>query len=973
MMATNAYPRWSFADYLRSLEAEANAKLEDVASLRPTLYVGLGGFGCTVLRMLKRHIGQTIPDRAGGFAFLGLDTHPRSPSDELTLREYIPLSVGVDPNIVAKTYPELSWFPKVCGPFKPKQIQGGADKVKAVGRLAFRHPPTFDRYSAALATIHNELKQPRQGFAPNSTLKVYVISTMAGGTGAGCLLDVMATLGKRFRQLEGADFPYQAVLASPDVLVGEANPGDLDDFYANTYATLKEIHHFLTGEAEVMVDYDHASFHGLQVSQQNLPQTIHLIGDKNEGGDVIVTKIEDLAGLVVSYLLSEIETPMHDQAGQPKVQDMENQYYGDLGLDQMPRAFSSFGTVRTGVPIDIVSSLFSLQLIRSALSAELQTPADCMDQANTWIGAERLAESGTDQVQDQIKGTILNSLRAIVAARSELLGPGTKYDDLGERCKKYISTQKEALHEAKKPLIDQEAEKIRENAQVSLDAQFEMLRSETGLGHALAFGESLAAVLQGHETSLIGETTAAKARIESVLDKDVDASAEGAQAAVPGWLGRRDRVAQAVDDFEARLEVLLNAQVDVWVKEAGQTIYSALKARLDERRATWGASKKALTGYLASAVSLITQTQSRLDHLADVAKRGSGNRFSLVDGEKSKQLYKEIIQPQESGCVQRIRRSWVDAGWMRTPGLSAEKWLDSVVPDVMGQDVLPVIQAVRFSKVMKRFYDSAEEQRTLFQTLQNLSAPLFWLDPNRKESHYHCYWIIGVHPEERDQFSALYQRHLAGNGVIYSFCDSPYEVVLYQLKMGYTLHSYRGVEGCERNYDRLENLYLKGRSAKKAVRPLHGWLEALEWENPIPRGQEEENALAAFILGRAFSTLYPPAGGGKGSYLYAKGSNYYLQLAQSAKPIDLGKGLAAAFTEFSNRPDLQVSLGELITAKTDQVGQQEIQKALKDNYLPTLKSELEKAEGSDPERETLLRKFLVSLEEHIADLQPRAI
>ncbi len=71
--------------------------LSKEASFRPIIYIGVGGFGCSVISNLKADIDTLIPEQAikDGFAFIGLDTHPRERNNILTDSEYVALSVYV--------------------------------------------------------------------------------------------------------------------------------------------------------------------------------------------------------------------------------------------------------------------------------------------------------------------------------------------------------------------------------------------------------------------------------------------------------------------------------------------------------------------------------------------------------------------------------------------------------------------------------------------------------------------------------------------------------------------------------------------------------------------------------------------------------------------------------------------------------------------------------------------------------------
>ena len=988
----------NFDEYLRGLNLQTVEEIEAVASFRPTIYIGLGGFGCAVLQKLKSEIAELAPDQIDGFAFLGLDTHPRDHHRQLTLNEYVPLSLGADPQTIAKGSPRfLGWFRPLMANFRAKTITSGADKVKAVGRLAFKNPPTFADFANKLLLAANRLRQPRQKFAQGVPTKVYVIATLAGGTGAGCLLDVLATAGKRFRDIEGADFPYQAIVATPDVLMGEASMQDLDDFYANTFATLKEIHHFLATGAEQVVDYDDGDFARLAVSQAYLPDLIHLIGDKTEKGAAVSTLIDEMADMVVAYLLSEIQTPMHDQGGQPKVQDLENQFAGALGRDDMPRAFSSFGVVRTGIPIDLVRNLFCLKLSVVALANEVAEPPAMAQEAANWIAGQGLKESDSDQLRDQIKASIIEPLKIAVDAKGELLRHGAKYDDLKNRCEQFVAKVEKALADEKKPLIDGEGTKVEQKVCSELRRQIDHLLEQGTVGKATAFLDKLSSALAVHQQSLAQQAADARKKLQEVHRKGLEQSIANVQSAIPGWWDREDRVGKALDNFELRLEGLLTAQLDLWVKEIGEKVYSTLVTALGEQRSQWQPVGEALAGYLKAGESLIIAARAQLDSLADIEKRGPGNRFSLINGDRAEDALPAGTRSAGAGGDSAHPR-WLRDGRLADATSNAEQWLTTAAAFILEHEIEPGVQGLTFNAIMKQFYPGDAEQRRLFDSLLALSAPLFWLDPNRLEPGYHSYWIIAVHPGQQHEFVNGYSRYLPGDGRVFAYFDSPHEVVLYQLKMGYTLHSHQGLHTYEATYNRLEKTYREG-LGRKPIRPIHCWPEALEWEG-IPPSRAEEETMTWFIVGRAFSYLYPKAAAAavpdvgrkepklrSGTYLFSRGSNYYLALEDDERPIALGNGLNEALENFGLHPEWQAGLKNKIELKIEELGKGVVRKRLEDEYMPLLNADIETAENaagdataSDDEatytttpakqRAVILRKLSTELKRFIKDLTP---
>ena len=980
-----------FMDYLHEIGVQNPETAENVASLRPTLYIGLGGFGCTVVRRLKAETARLVPGHVGGFGYLGLDTHNQPVQDVLTVNEYLPLGVGIDPQGAARDNPDvLGWFPQLMGAFKAHNIQAGANKIKAVGRLALRFPPTFAAFQQKLDLAANQMAQFRQNFAFAEPAKVYVISTLAGGTGAGCLLDVLATVGTYFRRTLGADFPYQAILATPEGLLRRA-PESMREFYANTYASLKELHHFWTCNEDLVVRYDETLFSDVHVNSTVLPNPLFLIGTKNESGSAVANDIEDVADVVVAYLLSEIQTPMHGDDGQPKVQDMENPLEGQAGYMGMPRVFSSFGVVRTGIPIDVVGRLFLNKLLGAVLQQELAAPAGTESAAETWIGAQRLEEAGpgVDHLQDLIKTPLQAALNVSLDAAGELLGPGLHYDDIQRRAEDLAKTVKAAQEQQQLPVIGQRRDdliKLLCNTKVDpanppgqLISDLEARRTQGSLGAALDFGRKLESKLKAHRDSLVAETVAARSHLTSGLEEELDTSIKTLGTSVKGYLGRARRVKTAVGDFEGKLELVLQQRAAIWVMEAGSAIFDSLLKTLADFSSRWSPIAKAMEGHRKKLEEELEAGALQLNAMADIGKRGPGNRFSMVDGQRAKELYEAHVKPVEDGAVQKIRQYMVKEGLFSDTGASTAEWAAAVAPWIFSSDLNDTLGALTFSAILDRFYPTDGARRALFQTLRTLASPLFWLDPGKQEAQYSAYWIIGVSPEMKRDFAQQCQVYLQGLGAVYAYFDSPHEVILYQFKTGYTGCSNRGLANYEAWYRHFEGEYQKGVGTKQ-VRPVHGWVEAQDWEELRP-DFEADDALRWFILGLAFGELYPaaaaaagaaaPAGRSrarapKGTYIFKRGSYYYLETAKEEETILIGSSLREAVANFGDHRDWQQIVKQRVETQIGAEGATKIRERLENEYVATIEEAIDTADqNKDGERLPVLRKLLSTLKTYI--------
>jgi hypothetical protein len=980
-MSTNFY------EYLSKQKRSAEQP-QKVASLRPTLYIGLGGFGCNVVRQLKEQIRGALGAAMEGFVFLGLDTHARENTDELSMNEYLPLSIGVNPTTVAQGDKDhLGWYTKVMRGYEARNIAGGANTLKPVGRLAFRYGPTFTEYINRLTAAANHLASVRDEFVSGAKIKVYIISSLAGGTGSGSLLDVMAVTGKFFRDRAGADFPYQAILVPPDVLEGEAAAVSMPDLYANTYASLKEAHHFFTSSEEVVVNYDDSNFRGMQVCQTVLPAVLHLVGNTNEVGDLVVDNIQKLGDLVVAYLMSEIQTPMNTLAGQPKVQDLENQLNTALGVDGFsPRCFSSFGVVRAGLPADKVSQVFLLHLVLATLKSELAEPDGLLQRASEWVKAHGLAEADSDDVQDRIKQNIRDSLLVTTDTIGVLMQKGAKLDDLVARAKAFVDDMRRQIDNEKKPLIESEAAKFSAAAVAAIETEFQGLLQQKTLVEATGFLRKLQQTLKIHQTSLTKEANSVRANLAGTLERQLQESVdENIQNSIPGLFGRERRVRSAVDDFGVRLEKLLNTQIDLWIKEKAGTVYTAVLEKVAGLIGHWDPAIMVLKGHQTNVEKRLVAAELELNRMADVTKRGPGNRFSLVDGEKVRRLYADEIGSEEPAVVRRIRNEWLEHDRLSDAISETESWVAGAGEFILDKEINPRLPEFSFSAVVRKFYPGDLDRVKLFAKLSTLCSPLFNLNPNSIEPGYYAYWIMAVHPDHQDEFKAAYDKLLPGQGSIFAFLDTPNEVVLYQLKMGYTIHSYRALPMYERAYNLLQNAYLRAAGGTKKMRPVHCWPEAMDWESLVA-DTTVRDTLRLFVLGRAFDRLFPAAGAptadgqsgaktGASRFISNRGQDYQLLVREDdEKPTLIGNDLGDALANLESHRQWQNVLDARIREKVDEVGPEAIRKRLSEEYLPEVQAAIADArKQTEVEQDVILSKLCGALRDYIDKLKASRI
>ena len=253
--------------------------------LRPTVVIGLGKQGLAILKRLRQEILELFGahDALPHVRFLYLDTDP----------EAVQLATGGNPQSALRSAevlwtrlhrpshylkPGLDGEPRLVSWLNPKLLyrmprQQTSAGLRALGRLAFvdnfrtvsrRLQSEVEACSAADAL---QLAARRTGLGiQSSTPRVYLVTSLAGGTGSGMFLDVAYTLRHVLKQLGYGQAEIVGLFLLPDVDRTTAPTLGV----ANTFAALTELNHFAAPNAIFQARYE--------TSDQKTPVTITEVG-----------------------------------------------------------------------------------------------------------------------------------------------------------------------------------------------------------------------------------------------------------------------------------------------------------------------------------------------------------------------------------------------------------------------------------------------------------------------------------------------------------------------------------------------------------------------------------------------------------------------------------------------------------------------------------------------------------------------
>lgn len=241
----------------------------DLVRIRPTLIIGLGGTGGdVVLRIRKRFYekyGSLSEFPIVGYLWLDTDRSEKHILGK-EVREYVRMTdterlmvtvadtTAITNNLKEPNYAHIDkwWYPGLSA---LGQMNEGAGQIRAYSRLAFFHH--YEEIRAAVVAANTKVRDPlaAERMMKSELLKdlgllaqvefnqptnVYIICSIAGGTGSGMLVDMSFLVKEVFQE---GNLTTSAFLVFPDHFGAVTN----EKMRANSYALLKELNYYSYG------------------------------------------------------------------------------------------------------------------------------------------------------------------------------------------------------------------------------------------------------------------------------------------------------------------------------------------------------------------------------------------------------------------------------------------------------------------------------------------------------------------------------------------------------------------------------------------------------------------------------------------------------------------------------------------------------------------------------------------------------
>lgn len=376
-------------------------------NIYPTLVIGIGGSGKLVCKFLKRYFAERFPQAWLNPAtklppvldILIIETEPGKEKEELNITG-LPDVQTVSSYIDEKTLkamqtkafkdnnPDIAnWL---FSPLPVKEIIGGAGQVRQAGRLAFfRHRTAFGKIQKVITTALNSINSDEaiglcshlsQGEIkiPDRTPRCYIISSVCGGTGSGMLLDIGGIVNNAGVRTNLVAFLPKMFEPNIDL------PESIWQTYSNTYATLKEINHYMTG-GRWAVWYNEKKKDGVSIDKKIFDYCF-LVDKESETVDLKDRlHVSPLVAEFLFRMISELEHPLH-------ATDLNIRKYKDA---ELPNWCNGLGVSMISFPLEEIREILANWGVRDLITQNLsldftqsEIDATVADPSAGWLSSD---------------------------------------------------------------------------------------------------------------------------------------------------------------------------------------------------------------------------------------------------------------------------------------------------------------------------------------------------------------------------------------------------------------------------------------------------------------------------------------------------------------------------------------------------------------------------------------------------------
>lgn len=944
-----------------------------VVSLRPTLFLGLGGQGTAIVSALKAELGDAYRSRAGGiptcFQFLAIDTWPYQPG-ALEHAEYE--NVGsIDGDALLSNDPDrifARWWPDPK--IRAGYIGTGADAKRICGRLGLLAPKHFNAWTQKLKNrlVRMATQDDDLAGTGSKTVKVFLVSSACGGSGSGMLLDVAHIAKDLIRRHSVTEkVSISAVLILPDVFAGAVHGPQYQQVQGNTFATLTELENLNYPTRDIAkISYGTPEFSDVQWDPNPFEIT-YLIRAQNEAGIQVVRRPEEMVDRIAKMLFVHVNTPP-DASGANAFGGENVSILGSLDKKERSRSYSSFGISSLVYPSRLVLLALGSRAASEAIGKLVNDTADLTQittNVETWLSSEGLRELGTDQVVEQIDRdendrpfrvdfSLLDYQKDF--DRDSLVDSVKReIEDLDNKLSQIVGSEDSPFACIAKRRLELTNQKIE-----TIDSKIESVVSQRGTAQGHQYADHLVVALAQDSADVqqdIQRETADLVEFENTVKAARDSIAEALQE---GFFTRGRAVRTAIGDLQSALESWMLTRVRLKVYQAVSAFYGRLLERVRSKAEVLQRGLQTLEGLQVTLNRSYEKAHREIVRQASL--KHCGTALSVVGPEYLTHVYEKTLAPELSNITQTLDAA-IDFENIEAVD---ESELSNTVFSLAAHPFLKLAKQGIGTILPELLADESREDQVkqMLASAHSLAAPLLHVPAAMDDGGFEetiAYGVpVGIKKDEafKNQLTKMNpDGHVAPTWYHHGDKDS---IIIARTKHGYALWWLTQMQVWGRAYEVTQK--------SENGLPLH--IGGMNLTRSIFALDIGDKAVRLFALGEAFAHLFPED---QEKYIFRKGSgtHYYMieETRSGSEKHKLGNGLAEALESFSENADLQDIINKRVNEKIDdELGRIAAASAL-EPFKAFLENRKRKAiDQKDDERKQITEKMHLAIVDTIQDL-----
>ena len=468
-----------------------------MSSVRPSLYIGIGGTGINAIAKTKKMFEDAYgKDNLSNLPirFICLDydktaaTDPRNATD--ISDDFLKIDNISNPKDLYRIQSQngkFKWFFPQNVQFMDDKVSNGAAQVRGYGR--FLTEMIMPAIEAKLSSAYKNVKAIQQQLTDQTasihTIDCHIVMSIAGGTGCGSFLNIAWALRQLFHgdvNIIGYGVLY-SVFRAMDIY-GNQTPRVV----SNSYSAIMDLDYLMSA---TQVDPIHVTMNGKEGDLiEPLYNQFYVIDNETENGKVVkdcnslcevIGNCMFAAGGAIGDKVDSIMSNVHWLKGHQYNISPKNGWVQSLGACQI---------VYNGEMLaDIYADKASVELIRQMLDSD----ADVSQKAIAWTETAKIREDGD---QYNYLTNRIYSLEQIMKLKTPSLESKDALADTKAAVEKYLSAVPEFP-------TDKQVDEIKDGIVVELKKYVDILiNSKNGVGNTKEFLSCLRTLCVGYKAEM---------------------------------------------------------------------------------------------------------------------------------------------------------------------------------------------------------------------------------------------------------------------------------------------------------------------------------------------------------------------------------------------------------------------------------------------------------------------------------------